>query len=909
MVNSGVSAASRFVTRSSMSSSERPARRHGCLGAVLTSCLVVTGIAVAPASGATTATSVTTPTVTLAPTAAAGARTGYTVVFNTSASGALVGGGTVTLVFPTGTNLSTLTSTLLTDVTTATAVGQANPSATTSLTFTIYGGRTVNAGHKLSASLQGVVNPTTVSSTDKVSVQTSADTTPVLSTSYSIVAGHAVTTPTATLAPTAAAGARTGYTVVFATSSTGGLSGNSGGTVTLVFPTGTVLSALTSTLLTDTTTATAVGQANPSTTTSLTFNVYGGKTINPGDTLSASIQGVLNPTTVSVTNKVSVKTSSDLTAVLSTSYAVVAGHSVTTPTVTLAPTAVAGARTGYTVVFATSSTGGVSGNSGGTVTLVFPTGTVLSALTSTLLTDTTTATAVGQANPSTTTTLTFNIYGGKTVNPGDTLSASIQGVGNPTTVSSTNKVSVKTSSDLTAVLSTSYAIVAGHAVTTPAVALSPTAAAGARTGYTVVFKVSSTGGLSGNSGGKVTLVFPTGTVLSTLTSTLLTDTTTATAVGQANPSTTTTLTFNIYGGKTVNPGDNLSASVQGVVNPTAVSSIDKVSVKTTSDTPAVLSANFAVVAGHYVSTPSVTPSSHVAGATGVTYTVKFTTSTTGGLAGNAGSKVTMGFPAGTNLSHITGAVLTDTTAGIQVGFANVSASTTLTFLLNAGKTVPASHLVTATFNAAVNPTTVSNTDTVSLTTTSDITSRTSCPYYIGAGPAAPCVLSLTPKSGPAGGGTTVTITGSGFTGATAVKFGTAAATSVVINGTGTSLTARAPAGTGTVNVTVTTPAGTSPTGPVARYTYVPPPTVTTTSLPSGAHGVAYSATLTASGGKSPYSWAIVSGALPAGLTLTAATGVISGTPTTAGTSSFTVRVTDSESPVATGTKALSITVT
>src|SRR5262249_10843973 len=69
-----------------------------------------------------------------------------------------------------------------------------------------------------------------------------------------------------------------------------------------------------------------------------------------------------------------------------------------------------------------------------------------------------------------------------------------------------------------------------------------------------------------------------------------------------------------------------------------------------------------------------------------------------------------------------------------------------------------------------------------------------------------------------------------------------------------------------------------------------PLTITTTALPGARVGVAYSATLTATGGTPPYTWSIASGTLPAGLTLTSA-GVISGTPTAIGTSSFTVKVT------------------
>jgi large repetitive protein len=75
-------------------------------------------------------------------------------------------------------------------------------------------------------------------------------------------------------------------------------------------------------------------------------------------------------------------------------------------------------------------------------------------------------------------------------------------------------------------------------------------------------------------------------------------------------------------------------------------------------------------------------------------------------------------------------------------------------------------------------------------------------------------------------------------------------------------------------------------------------TVSTTTLPAANIGIAYTATLAATGGQSPYTWAVTTGSLPSGLTLNATTGVISGTPTTAGTFTFTVTVTDSASNVA-----------
>jgi hypothetical protein len=65
-------------------------------------------------------------------------------------------------------------------------------------------------------------------------------------------------------------------------------------------------------------------------------------------------------------------------------------------------------------------------------------------------------------------------------------------------------------------------------------------------------------------------------------------------------------------------------------------------------------------------------------------------------------------------------------------------------------------------------------------------------------------------------------------------------------------------------------------------------------LPAGAVGSAYSSTVQATGGTPPYVYTITSGALPAGLTLLSS-GIISGTPTTAGIASFSIQATDSAS--------------
>ncbi len=84
-----------------------------------------------------------------------------------------------------------------------------------------------------------------------------------------------------------------------------------------------------------------------------------------------------------------------------------------------------------------------------------------------------------------------------------------------------------------------------------------------------------------------------------------------------------------------------------------------------------------------------------------------------------------------------------------------------------------------------------------------------------------------------------------------------------------------------------------------------PLSVTTGSLPGGTVGTAYSATLAASGGSGTKTWSLASGSLPAELSLSGGE-VISGTPTAAATSSFTVRVSDSTGQAE---RSLSIAVT
>ncbi len=99
--------------------------------------------------------------------------------------------------------------------------------------------------------------------------------------------------------------------------------------------------------------------------------------------------------------------------------------------------------------------------------------------------------------------------------------------------------------------------------------------------------------------------------------------------------------------------------------------------------------------------------------------------------------------------------------------------------------------------------------------------------------AAPTVSAVSPSSGPTSGGTAITITGTNFTGATTVLFGTVAATNLKVV-SATQITVDSPAeSAGLRNVFVETPGGKSAAGKDDLFTYVVPPTVTKVSPTSG----------------------------------------------------------------------------
>ncbi len=105
-----------------------------------------------------------------------------------------------------------------------------------------------------------------------------------------------------------------------------------------------------------------------------------------------------------------------------------------------------------------------------------------------------------------------------------------------------------------------------------------------------------------------------------------------------------------------------------------------------------------------------------------------------------------------------------------------------------------------------------------------------------------------------------------------------------------------PTATGTANFTVQVADSLGITGSKAlSIEVVDHPDITTTSLNAITVGQNVSTAVAATNGTTPYTWSMETGALPAGLTLNPSTGAITGTPATAETASFTVKVTDAHS--------------
>ena len=159
-------------------------------------------------------------------------------------------------------------------------------------------------------------------------------------------------------------------------------------------------------------------------------------------------------------------------------------------------------------------------------------------------------------------------------------------------------------------------------------------------------------------------------------------------------------------------------------------------------------------------------------------------------------------------------------------------------------------------------------------------------------------LAITPPTLPNGTQGTAysqTVTASGGTGPYTYTISSGSLPVGLTLNASTGVIAGTPSGSGASSFTVHALDSVGNTGSQNYTVYISSNSlaITPPTLPNGTQGTAYSQTVTASGGTGPYTYTISSGSLPAGLTLNASTGVISGTPSGSGASSFTVHALDS----------------
>ena len=266
-------------------------------------------------------------------------------------------------------------------------------------------------------------------------------------------------------------------------------------------------------------------------------------------------------------------------------------------------------------------------------------------------------------------------------------------------------------------------------------------------------------------------------------------------------------------------------------------------------------------------TITLTPSSLAAGQVGAGYSQALTAA--GGTAPYSYAVTSGSLPAGLVLS--TGGVLSGTP----------SASGAATFTVTATDSSSGKYTGSQNYSLTINPA-----PTITLTPSSLAAGQVGAGYsqaLTAAGGTAPYSYAVTSGSLPTG---------------------LALSTGGVLSGTPSA------SGSATFTVTATDSSSGKHTGS-QNYTLTinPAPTITLTpsSLAAGQVGAGYSQALTAAGGTAPYSYAVTSGSLPAGLVLSAG-GVLSGTPSASGSATFTVTATDSSSGKYTGSQNYSLTI-
>ncbi|MCA0446567.1 MAG: hypothetical protein LCH54_10100 [Bacteroidetes bacterium] len=671
----------------------------------------------------------------------------YSVAFTTSANGKLITGDKIFLTFPSGTTIPSSIS--ASSVSVNGTVCSVAPSVSGQLvTVTVPSQINISTAVSVNFNLSaGLVNPpaATYTAGTGLTLYTTINNVSVTENSYTIVANTNLTPATVTLSPSTV-NTISQYTLSFT-------NGNSSVLVSdyfeIIFPAGTVIPSVIST-----STVSINGVAPTTVTTTPASNlvkVYPGSTVNSDQAVSLVFNqaaGIQNPSTSG--GKTLTVSKNSGTAITSSSYTVTTSTG-TAATVSLSPSTnnVSG---GYTISYSAGVGGALTANSG-TITVTFPSGTTVPAsISANQITVNSTPVSVNPTINTTNRTVAF-VTPVNISNSGSVVIVFSTGAGitNPASVASNYTLSVASSAEPSAVTSQVYAITSatdvGVATVTTVSNLISTA-----TNYTVSFLTNSTFSPGSTT---VTLAFPTGTTIGTLTGNV------QIGANDANYQTVGTIsTSGLQVTLTIPAASGFTAgtdvcwvkfNANSITNPATAGSNKTISVKQGSGN-FVTSNRYTIITTGLVTSFTVSPSPNT-GNSPAAYSIAFTTGSNGALF--AGDAIAITFPDGTTLpgsiaasaisvNSIAATVAPNISGQILTIYIpdniSVSSSVSITIALSAGITNPTSGIdkqatLTTTSQTGVassaNYTIINSTNITSSTVTlSNTTVKTTSQYQL-----------------------------------------------------------------------------------------------------------------------------------------------------------------------------------
>jgi hypothetical protein len=732
-------------------------------------------------------------------------------VFNTGAAGGapdtwtismsltdgLTATGTVNITAPTGTTWQTVAADWSASDDSGPVTLGAGPFVTSggglSIAVVLNNGGALAAGDVLT--LEAAVSANPAAGNYELSVSTTADATAVTSSWMPVGTSATRVTPGTPVLPNLYAGTSATYTIPFTTSATGGF--GAGANITLVS---------TNDVFTGITDEDVVVNGVPATDASdnagaKTLTITSPIGVGNSTLVTLVITGVVNPPAGA--QSTTIATSSDAAASTADTYTTLSGTQITAPALVLSSTAIS-SSTSYTVTF--NANAGLAAS--GTVTFNAPLGTVFPASTgSNYVVNAVAATAV-VGSPSSTVVITAS-SAMAAVSAGGAVTVTIQGVTNSSTVSSTDTLSISTSSDK--IPNNTPAFSLGSTVSAVTGPVAGTNAAGLATATdTYSFKTSPTGALSAGqflyiavpntSGGSLAVATPADFYINGVVATA------SAACGALTP--TQTVCAKLTLPNPLGAGATVWLQIINVTNPGVAGTAYTSQIATSADSAFVATPAYTI--GTQITGLTAVPAALTAGEA-VTFNVGFTTSATGALTSGTGT-ITVSVPgSSTVFPSVLGDYLVDATAASTVtGMGTNSVTVTVP------ASIPASTSVTLVINSTLNAS--AGTYVAVVDTSADTVADTGSPFTLTAPPVS-TVTAVSPTTGLTSGGTAVTITGTNFLPGATVKFGTVSATGITVV-SATSITATSPANSvGVVDVTVTTGGGTSATSSADQFTY------------------------------------------------------------------------------------------